>query len=277
MRRWAIINVLLGLVVALIAVQIAFAWSEALRPITVTPRAPTPAPPAPAPEREKVRRGDKGAARTPQTPEAMIAAVAEKDLFDPSRRQATSEEAGTAAVPRQTEPPPGITVVGVRILGRDREAFVSDASGGNPTQKRLRLGDEIAGYTVKVIEPDALTLSSPSGDLVTMALTVEKGQGAGASPGATRVGAARSAQPAGGSPAAGVQTSSPAAGATGKPQQPGTPARTAAGTAAGTQGRGRAGAATSGTPLAGQNLPSQVRNKMEQLKNRERARSGAKP
>src|SRR5262245_23279181 len=178
MRRWAIVNVLLGLVVALLAGQIAITWGAAMRPVAVAPRAPAaPAPPGPT-DHEKVRRGDKGGQHTPQTPDAMVASVADKDLFDPSRRAPSEEAAAVAAVPRQTDPPPGVTLVGVRIIGHDREAFMSDAGQGAADQRRLRLGDEIAGYTVKAIDVDGVTLSSPSGDLVTMALTLEKGKAA---------------------------------------------------------------------------------------------------
>src|SRR5258705_12848001 len=98
MRRWAIVNTLLGLVVALLAGQIAITWGAALRPITVSPRVPTAAP-TPPPEHEKSRRGDKGGARAPQAPEAMVASVAEKDLFDPSRHAPTEEAAAAAAGP----------------------------------------------------------------------------------------------------------------------------------------------------------------------------------
>jgi hypothetical protein len=164
MRRWVIVNVLLALVVALLATAIARTWAAALRPIAVAPRSPAAPPVAPTPpsEREK-RRGDKGGPRAPQTPEAMVALVTEKDLFDPSRRPQTTEDSasGTGPVAKVVDPPTGVTVVGVRIIGKDREVFVSDASAGAATQRRLRLGDEVAGYTVKAIDADAVTLRDP--------------------------------------------------------------------------------------------------------------------
>ena len=43
-------------------------------------------------------------------------------------------------------------------------------------QRRLRIGDQVVGYTIKTIEPTGVTLNSPSGDPVTMALVVEKGK-----------------------------------------------------------------------------------------------------
>jgi len=264
MRRWVIVNVLLGLVVALLAGQIALTWGAALRPVAVAPRPPTAAS-APAPEHEKgARRGDKGGPHTPQTPEAMVATVGEKDLFDPSRRGPSEDAVAAAAVPRQTDPPPGVTLVGVSIIGHDREAFMNDPAQGAGSQRRLRLGDDVGGYTVKAIEPDGVTLSSPSGDLVTMALTLEKGKAPTPGRPATPV-----RNPAAGatSPAAGVQTTSPAAGSGPRPPTPvtTTPPRAQPVTPQ-----------AAGGPM-GQNLPSQVRNKLEQLKARDKGtRAGSK-
>src|SRR5207253_2651643 len=62
-----------------------------------------------------------------------------------------------------------VTIVGVRIFGKDREAFVTEAGA----QKRLRTGDQVAGYTVKAIDSGGVTLTSPSGDVVSMPLVVD--------------------------------------------------------------------------------------------------------
>jgi hypothetical protein len=169
-RRWTIINVLLGLVVALLGMQIVRTWARSLPSVEVSPRAPAAEAP-PAPPREKGRRGggEKGAARALQQPPALVAAIAEKELFDPSRKPPTEE--AKVETPKTTGPPAGVTVVGVRIVGKDREVFMTE-TGGNAqqAQRRLHPGDEIAGYTIKVIEATGVTLASPSGDLVTMSL-----------------------------------------------------------------------------------------------------------
>ena len=43
MRRWAIINVLLGLIVALLAIQIVSTWARSLPPLEEHARQPPPA------------------------------------------------------------------------------------------------------------------------------------------------------------------------------------------------------------------------------------------
>jgi len=42
--------------------------------------------------------------------------------------------------------------------------------------RRLRAGDQVAGYTVKAIDPTGITLLSPSGDPVPLPLTLDKGK-----------------------------------------------------------------------------------------------------
>lgn len=175
MRRWAIINTLLGVIVALLTIEIVRTWARALPTFEATP--PSAAPDeAGTPKRDKGKRGqgEKAAGRGDQGPAALVAVIAEKELFDPSRRPPTVEEA-KVEVPKETGPPPGVAIVGVRIFGKDREVFLTDQSQGN-VQRRLRIGDQVVGYTIKAIEPTGVTLSSPSGDPVTMALVVEKGK-----------------------------------------------------------------------------------------------------
>lgn len=265
MRRWTIINVLLGLIVLLMAVEIARTWARTLLPVEVTPRAA-----AASPEGERRPKGKRGAAeaRAELQPAVLVAAIAQKDLFDPSRQAAT--EAVAAPVPRVTDPPPNVTVVGVRIFGKDSEVFVTDATQGNQ-QRRLRVGDQVGGYTVTAIDPTGLTLTSPSGDEVTMALAVEKGK----TPSVRPPSPARPPPTPPASPAAGPQGASPAAGVPVKPPPavqslspkppPVTPIP----------------AVTPGTPTPGQtpppgaNLPSDVQQKLEQLRHREpRSRAG---
>jgi hypothetical protein len=174
MRRWAIINTLLGVIVALLTLEIVRTWARELPTFELTPHAAAPEEAAPKREKGKRGQGDKAGGRADQTPAALVAVIAEKELFDPSRRPPTVEEVKVEAV-KETGPPPGVTIVGVRIFGKDREVFLTDQSQGN-VQRRLRIGDQVVGYTIKAIEPTGVTLSSPSGDPVTMALVVEKGK-----------------------------------------------------------------------------------------------------
>ena len=216
MGRWAIINVVLGVIVVLLALEITRTWGRALPPIEV---AAGPRTPAAAPEkREKGKRaaGEKAGAHADEAPAALVAAIADKDLFDMSRQKPTEEAKGVEQAPAVTGPPANVTIVGVRIFGKDREVFVTEVG----VQKRLRTGDQVAGYTVKAIDPGGVTLTSPSGDVVTMPLVVDSKGAAPPRPAVpVRPGMPQPAQAAG-SPAAGLQTTSPAAGIGGKPPTP---------------------------------------------------------
>jgi len=266
MRRWTIINGLLAAVVLLLGVQIVRTWARTLPAFEVTPRAPA----APAPEpRERVKRGEKTAARAQQAqqaPPAMVAAIAEKDLFDPSRRPPPPEEMRAPdPVPRQVDPPAGVTFTGVRIMGADREAFVTESG----QRRRLRPGDLIANYTVKAVEPTRLVLTSPSGDPVTMRLGIAKPGGTGGGPTPPGRGPARPGQPPA-SPAAGVQGNSPAAGVAVRPAIPPPSPAPQAPAAPGTP-------PPPGIPPQPQNpqinqLPPDVRQKLEQLKAKDAGR-----
>src|SRR5207247_3581761 len=103
--------------------------------------------PAPAPEpheKGKRGRGDKAGTLAQQTPAMLVTEISDKDLFDPSRRPPAVEDTTTAVVP-VTKPPDNVSVVGVRIFGKDREAFVSDGTQGQAITRRVRTGDQNAG------------------------------------------------------------------------------------------------------------------------------------
>jgi hypothetical protein len=257
MGRWTIVNGVLGLIVVLLGYEIVATWSRGLPPVVV----PAPAAPAaPEPHEKGKRAAEKAGSRAQQTPETLVAAITEKELFDPSRRPPAPEEMKAEATPAVTKPPDNVTMVGVRIFGKDREVFVNDATQTPPVGRRLRIGDQVAGYTVKKIEPTAITLISPSGDSVPLPLVIDKGK-APPTPGAPRAPVPgrppQPAQAAQASPAAGPQGGmSTAAGVPVAPavKPPGAPPVAAAAPRA------------PGQPPAGQQLPADVRHKLEQLR-----------
>ena len=258
MRRWVIVNTLLGLIVALVGFEIVRTWARGL-PMGAPQESAASATPAPTPapephEKGKRGRGDKGGALAQQTPDMLVAAIAEKDLFDPSRRPPSVEDATAAAAP-VTKPPDNVTVVGVRIFGKDVEAFMSDSTQGQAITRRVRPGDQIAGYTVKAIERTAVTLTSPSGDVVSMPLTLDKGQAQPAVPRPPTPGRPQQAGAQPGSPAAGAQGPSPAAGVGAKPPVPTPPVRVPP--------RAVPGQPAPGVPTP---LPPQVQQRLDQLK-----------
>ena len=265
MRRWTILNGLLGLIVLLLGLQIARTWARALPPVDLSARPLEAAPPRAEGGGGREGRGRKRGGtdkQQPPTPEAMVTAIASRDLLDPSRQKPTEEV--PAAVAKEPQPPPNVTVVGVRILGKDREAFVTDASQG-PQQKRLRIGDRLGDYTIKAIDPQRVTLASPQGELVKLALSVDKSGQPAAKPGMPL----RPGQPAGQpapSPAAGLQPTPPV-----QPQPvagvPPRPPRPPAGPGAAARGPNAVVTTTTMPHAPGvPSLPAGVREKLEQLR-----------
>ena len=104
-----------ALFVCLLGFQIVRTWARGLPRIEVPP--PAAAPPAPGAEpREKGKRGvEKTGARGQQTPTALVAAIAEKDLFDMSRQKPTEEVKGIEQTPAVTGPPANVTIVGFNV------------------------------------------------------------------------------------------------------------------------------------------------------------------
>jgi len=184
MRRWAIINVLLGLIVALLAIQIVSTWARSLPPLEERGRQPAPSPAEP---REK--GGRRSAEKVALPPEGQVAAISEKDLFDPSRRPAP-EEGSAQAVAQEAAPippPSGVAIVGIRLLQGEREAFIQDATQQNK-QRRLRVGDQLQNYTVKEITDAQVILAAPTGQSITMDVELKKSGGArGPAPGVPAV------------------------------------------------------------------------------------------
>ena len=287
MRRWAIINGILAIMVALLGLEIVRTWGRVLPPVEVGSRQPQADQPR---EKGGGQRGggDKnaGGRAAQQTPAVLVAAIGDKDLFDPSRKPPAEEAAPTAPAPI-AGPPTNLTVAGVRISGKNREAFVTDSSQGN-RQQRLHVGDQVAAvvsgqpgtvnYTIKTIDPTGLTLASPSGDTVSMPLEVDKSKAAGtpAAPGRPGV-PPRPGQPAappappaagaalGASPAAGVPVPvrPPAAAAPTPPGRQPVPPAMPPGVVPG----GQPGTVAN---QPGANLPPEVRQKIDQLKGRKR-------
>ncbi|GEM_PF-1269929 len=226
MGRWVIINAILAVLVVLLAAEIARTWTRRLPVVDVAARPPAAAVP---PEKHDARKhgGEKSGGGADQTPAALVTAIVEKDLFDPSRQKPPDDAkaAATAAVERKVDPPAGVTLVGISIVGGEREAYVLDANQQNQ-QRRLHVGDQIAGYTVHSIDAGAIQLISPSNDPVPMPLLVGK-KGGPAAPGTPGVPPHQPGPPRPGvaatSPAAGItQGPSPAAGV-GAPAAPGPP------------------------------------------------------
>ncbi len=293
MGRWAILNGFLLLIALLLTLEIARTWGRSLPPVETGARGADPAPKGDGAENgkggdTKAGRHDRGKRGTNEKavvqPATLVATIVDRDLFDPSRQRASEEV--KPPPPKEAAPPPGLTVVGIRMLGnRDSEAFITDASQANQ-QRRVRVGDQVGGYTLKTILPSRVTLASATGDTITLSLAVEKSGAAAPRPG----GPPRPGQPAtanAGSPAAGIQPQAPPVpggqpriprgGVPGRPGAPvmppapglpgavpGIPPSPAAGQNFGQPQMGAGVPPVTAPPIP--NIPAAVRQKLEQLK-----------
>ncbi|HWP66851.1 MAG TPA: hypothetical protein VNO26_13145 [Candidatus Limnocylindria bacterium] len=186
--RWTVLNGLLVAIVALLAVEIGRTWMRTVPPLRM------PATGDPAPRRDSKSRPSVDHGRV----EEDVALISSMDLFDPSR-----QAPGTATEPVVAEAPPptGIEVVGIRMIAGDLEAFIRDASQGN-AQRRVRTGDEVAGYTVEEIQPTNVVLGNAAGQSVTLYLQLAPSGGArpalaAAAPGGARPGTPLAPRPGG--------------------------------------------------------------------------------
>jgi hypothetical protein len=264
MRRWMILNGLLAVIVLALTWQIVRTWARTLPPVEARP--PGRVADGPARTGEGGKRGKRAQAeKSTQTPAALVTAIVNKDLFDPSRTK-PSETVQVVAAPHITEPPPGISLVGVRLFGRDREGFILDATQAN-TQRRIRSGDTVGNFTVKSIRNSSVVLVSAAGDYVTLSLEVDKTKATGPGATPTRPGRPHAPGPgAPGSPAAGVTAGNATAAGVGAPkpppQVPAPPPGMPAPPVPPAQATGPAGRHNQPPP----NLPDGVRQKLEQMK-----------
>jgi hypothetical protein len=198
-----LINILLLVMIGVVGWRVYSAWTR-------------PDPPAIDDARGRGRQ----APDIPQTarapaPAQLAMSVAERDLFDESRRAPAETATGEPVVETA---PPEIELVGVLMVGPEPEAVVRDTTGGGKP-RHVVAGDDVEGYTVSRISATEVVLTSPAGNDVPLPLKLKLSGGAGGAgstaPGRARradAGAAKEAVPT----AAGVQpgAAAPAAQAT---------------------------------------------------------------
>ena len=143
--------------VLLVGVSLAFA-GLIIRELTSVPRAPAPRPQPAA----SVAAPTPAAAPAAPAPAVSYAVVASRNLFSPTRTEAPPAPPPTAAPPVvPVLPKPNL--FGVVLIEGTPVAYLED-----PVSKRVaryRVGDSVAGGTVKAIESDTVMLLRPEGQV----------------------------------------------------------------------------------------------------------------
>jgi hypothetical protein len=160
MKRFGLINAVLLLLILLAAWRTEEVWR----------RGAPDASPSADPAGKPVGDGLPPPARKPQLPQ-MVSVIADKDLFDASRKAPEAAAPAPAATP--VPPPPTLKLSGVVVVGSQREAVLLDMAQNNK-QTRLREGEEISGYKVGKIEPEQISLVGGGGEEIILALQIDK-------------------------------------------------------------------------------------------------------
>jgi hypothetical protein len=158
-RRFLHILLLTG-VIALLW-QVVATWRRPLPDLSAVaasgPAAETPLPPTPL-------------IVPPGASKQLADAIADKDLFSPSRSRAVVEETVTV---KETVPPPAhLKLVGVFMTPKREEAFFIDSSQGGKVV-RARKGEALGAYQLVELSPQRVTLTmGQDGDEVELPLTL---------------------------------------------------------------------------------------------------------
>ena len=146
-RRLNVLNAVL-VAIGLVAVGYAVREMRAPAPTAAVARRPAPAVPPTA----------AAAPAAPETQPGGYGVVASRNLFSPTRSEAPAAPA-SAAAPNVPKP----NLYGILLSEGSPVAYLED-----PTTKRVagyRLGDNVAGGTVKQIAADYVVLNRPEGDI----------------------------------------------------------------------------------------------------------------
>jgi hypothetical protein len=149
-----LINLILIAAIAVVGARVYTTWSLEEPQIAAEPRG----------------RGPQGSeipstARTPAPPR-LASAIAERDLFDESRRAVTDTSEVSAPLP-----PPDVELVGVLLIGGAHEALIKEK--GQEKSRHVVPGDAVGDYTVVAISPTEVVLASPAGEKLPLPLKLK--------------------------------------------------------------------------------------------------------
>lgn len=119
-------------------------------------------------------------------PKSEFSLIAERPLFQPSRRPFIAATVAAPPPPAPAPPPPpairAYTVVGVMVSGSRRLAWLKPPAGGSPA--RVAEGDVVQGWRVKQIDKDRVTFEA--GALEHVLTLAKRGGTTSTAPGARR-------------------------------------------------------------------------------------------
>lgn len=181
MKRFGILNILLIGLITLALWRTAGVWR---RPV---PERELP----PADPSARLVPGEGLLAPPSRRPpmQQVVAAIAEHDLFDQTRREASTTTEAPAPIATPVPPPPTLKLAGVIVVGPVKEVLLIDSGQGN-RKLRLREGEDLQGYKIGRIGSEQVALVGPGGEETLLQLEIEKGAsrknafGPGGKPGA---------------------------------------------------------------------------------------------
>jgi len=95
-------------------------------------------------------------------PENEYSVIAEKNLFDPARKEAKPEEGAAAAAPDEKKPDAprqNIALYGVILMKEYQKALIQTADAGSGKGKWVKVGETVGTMTVSAIEKDRIVLT----------------------------------------------------------------------------------------------------------------------
>ncbi len=162
MRIQTLLHVALVVVILGLCGKIVAAWRRPVPPAPVESAAPTPSPSAaelPPPT------------LTQEGTNALVATIAENDLFSPNRGEVPASV--TEEAPKnKVDPPSHLKLVGIMLTRQRAEAFLSDSSQGNKVI-RVKQGDSVGQYQLLQVTPSEVRLSlGASGEVAPLRLQI---------------------------------------------------------------------------------------------------------
>ncbi len=165
-----LINIVLAICIILMGMNAWQVWTGEVPEQKVPEKAEVPA----------VVPAQKGAEKQ-KLPENEYSVIAEKNLFDPARKEAKPEEGTAVAAPDEKKPEvprQNIALYGVILMKDYQKALIQTADAGSGKGKWVKVGETVGTMTVSAIEKDRIVLTEGE-DIREFSLHEGKNRGGG--------------------------------------------------------------------------------------------------